>query len=58
MSDFVTALTNSSTGITGATLWTEVGHVVPLIVIMFTFAFGWYIIKRLLKGGSRGKLKV
>lgn len=58
MNTFVEALTNATSGITGSTLWTEVGYTVPLIVIMFTFAFGWYVIKRLLKGGSRGKLKV
>lgn len=60
MSDFVQALINPSTGsgITSGALWTEATQAAPLIIAIFTFAFGFYIVRRVLKGGAKGKLKV
>lgn len=59
MSGFVSAITNSTTGITSSTLWGDVTEAVPFIVIIAGFAFGYYIMKKLLKGlVNKGKLKM
>lgn len=58
MSGMISALTNSSTGITSSTLWTEATNAVPLIVGIFIFAFGYRIVKKVLKGGYKGKVNV
>ncbi len=57
MGGFVTALTGTN-GITSTALWTEVTAAAPLIIAIFIFAFGLYIVRKVLKGGSKGKLKV
>lgn len=58
MSGFVSALTNNTTGITSSALWTEVTAAAPLIVTIFVFAFGYRIVRRVLNGGSKAKLKI
>lgn len=58
MSSMISALTNSTTGITSTTLWGEAVNAVPLIVGIFIFAFGYRIVKRVLSGGYRGKVKI
>lgn len=58
MSDMITALTSSTTGITSGSLWTEAANAVPLIVGIFVFAFGYRIVKKLLKGGVKGKVNI
>lgn len=57
MSSMVTALTTGESAITGATLWTEVSSLAPLILTLFIFAFGIFKLGRLLRGGAKGKLK-
>lgn len=52
MTGFVTALTGTD-GITSANLWGEVTTAAPLIVTMFLFAFGFAVVRRLLKGKGR-----
>lgn len=39
------------------TLWGIVGNCVALIVIAVTFALGYSLVRRLLRGLSKGKLK-
>ena len=55
MSTMISALTDSSTGITSSSLWTEVAAAAPLIVTIFIFAFGYRVIRKVLKSGSKGK---
>lgn len=57
MSGFVTALTGTD-GITSSNLWTEVTSASPLIIGIFIFAFGYYVVRKVVKGGSKGKLKM
>lgn len=57
MSGFVTELTGTN-GITSANLWTEVTSAAPLIIGIFIFAFGYYVVRKVVKGGSKGKLKM
>lgn len=55
MADFITAITGSS-GISSDALWAEATKAAPLIVIIFIFAFGYRILKKALKSGSKGKV--
>lgn len=57
MSTLITALTSGNGALTGQTLWDEVAELAPLILTMFVFAFGIYELRKVLKGGSKGKLK-
>lgn len=54
----VAAITDASTGITSANLWTEATNFAPVIVVLFIFAFGYRILRRLLSGGKNGKVKI
>lgn len=58
MQTMVTALTTGENALTGTTLWTEVGHLVPLILMLFVFVFGWSKLSGLLRGGAKGKFKL
>ena len=58
MSGFISALTNTSTGITSSAMWTEATNAVPLIVAVVIFAFGYAIIRRVTKGASKGKFRM
>lgn len=52
MADFITALT---TGITSATLWAEITKAAPFVIAMFVVAVGYYVLRRVIKKGSRLK---
>lgn len=56
MASLVTELVGTN-GISSSALWTEVSHLAPLIIIIFIFAFGLYELRKVLKGGAKGKLK-
>ena len=57
MADFVTAIT--ATGkLTSASMWTEAAHAVDLIVAIAVFAFGYNIVRRVIKGAAKGKLRM
>lgn len=58
MTEFITALTNSTTGITASGLWSDLAAVVPFIVVIFGFAFGYRILRKVLKSGSKGKVNI
>ena len=55
MAGFISALTDSQTGITLDTFWTALTSVVPLLVVVFTVAVSYYVIRRVLKKASRLK---
>lgn len=52
MENVVTALSN---GLSSATLWGEVGTVIPFVVISVLFGFGFYLVKRVLNKIKKGK---
>lgn len=54
MENFVSALT---AGITADSLWGSIAPFAPLMIILFLFAFAYYVYRRLTKGGSKGKFK-
>lgn len=54
MSSFVTALTG---GITADALWTSIAPLAPLMIVIFLFAFAYYVYRRVTRNGSHGKFK-
>lgn len=58
MSNFVSAITASTGGITSANLWAEAANCATLIASIAIFAFGYRIVKRVVSGASRGKAKM
>lgn len=57
MAGFITALTGTD-GITSANLWAQITPAAGFIAAMVIFAFGLYIIRKLVKGAGRGKAKI
>lgn len=55
MQQLVTAL---NTEITLDALWANITAFAPLIITMVLFAFGYRIVKRVIRGTSRGKASI
>lgn len=58
MSNFVSAITATSGGLTSANLWGEAANAATLIAAIAIFAFGYRIVKKVVQGASRGKVKM
>lgn len=48
-------ITQLNTGITADTLWTAVSSVMPFVITVTLFSFGFFIIRRVLKKVRTGK---
>lgn len=57
MSDVISALTNSSTGLTASTMFGVVKDLVPFIVMIVPVALGVYFLRKLVKGSGKAKIK-
>ncbi len=57
MSTVVSALTNSSTGLTADTMFGVVADLVPFIVMIVPVALGVYFLRKLVKGSGKAKIK-
>lgn len=55
MTQIVSSLT---TGITSAGLFGTVAEIMPFIVIMIGFAFGYKVLRKVVKGASKGKAAI
>jgi len=55
MEDIVTQLT---TGITSDGLFGTVAEIIPFVIIMIGFAFGYKVLRKAVKGASKGKANV
>lgn len=55
MSGIVSSLTS---GITSAGLFGTVAEIMPFIVIMIGFAFGYKVLRKVVKGASKGKANI
>ena len=54
MTALVTQLT---TGITSSTIFSVVGEVMPFVITMIPIALGLYILRKVVKGASKAKVK-
>lgn len=52
MENVVTALT---TGLSADAMWSQVGSVVPFLIITTLFALGFYLVKRVINKTKRAK---
>ena len=55
MQSIVTQLT---TGITSAGLFGTVAEVIPFVIVMIGFAFGYRVLRKAVKGASKGKANI
>lgn len=55
MTTFITQL---ETELTSGKLWTELSNAAPFIGLMVVFAFGYYIVRKVIKGVAKGKARV
>ena len=56
MSTAIAAL--ETAGLTGSALWGEVGAAAGLIVTCVVFAFGYRVVSKIIKGASKGKVRM
>lgn len=57
MSDVISSLTNSSTGLTAGTMFGVVNDLVPFIVTLVPVALGVYFLRKLVKGAGKAKIR-
>lgn len=57
MQSFITALTGEN-GISSATFWGEITPMAPLIIILIGVAFGYNVLRKGIKGASKGKARI
>ena len=57
MSSVITALTDSTTGLTAAKFFSVISDLVPFIVLMVPIALGLYFLRRLVSGAGKAKVK-
>jgi len=58
MSAVISALTNSSTGLTASTFFGVVADLVPFIVMIVPVALGTYFLRKLIRGAGRAKVRM
>jgi|GEM_PF-2547672 len=58
MSSVISALTNSSTGLTASTMFAVVADLVPFIVMIVPVALGVYFLRKLVKGAGKAKVRM
>lgn len=57
MSSVISALTNSTSGLTANTMFGVVADLVPYIVMIVPVALGVYFLRKLVKGTGKAKVK-
>lgn len=58
MDAVISALTNSTTGLTAATMFGVVADIVPFIVMIVPVALGVYFLRKLIKGAGKAKVRM
>jgi len=54
MSTFISSLT---TGLSASALWGAIADAAPLIIGLVLFALGFYVVRKLVKGAGKGKIR-
>ena len=57
MSTVVSALTNSTNGLTASTMFGVVAELVPFIVMIVPVALGVYFLRKLVNGSGKAKVR-
>ena len=58
MSSVISALTNSTTGLTASSFFGVVADLVPFIVMIVPVALGTYFLRKLVKGAGKAKVRM
>lgn len=58
MAAVISALTNSTTGLTASTFFGVVADLVPFIVMIVPVALGTYFLRKLVKGAGKAKVRM
>lgn len=58
MANVITALTSAETGLTEAKLFAVIAELVPFLVLIIPIALGLYFLRKLIKGSSKGKVRM
>lgn len=58
MSAVISALTNSTTGLTASTMFGVVADLVPFIVMIVPVSLGVYFLRKLIKGSGKAKVRI
>ena len=58
MSAVISAVTNSTTGLTAATLFGVGADLVPFIVLIVPVSLGVYFLRKLIKGSGKAKVRI
>ena len=58
MEAVISALTNSTNGLTAATMFGVVEDSVPFIVMIVPVSLGIYFLRKLIKGSGKGKVRM
>ena len=58
MSAVISALTNSTTGLSASTMFGVVADLVPFIVMIVPVALGVYFLRKLIKGAGKAKVRM
>lgn len=58
MANVVSALLNAETGLTEAKLFAVIAELVPFLVLIIPIALGLYFLRKLIKGSSKGKVRM
>lgn len=57
MDGVISALTNSTTGLSASTMFGVVADLVPFIVMIVPVALGVYFLRKLVKGSGKAKVR-
>lgn len=55
MSEFIASL---NTGLSAASMWGAIADSAPLIITLVLFALAFYLVRKLIKGAGKGKIRV
>lgn len=58
MANVINALTAAETGLTEAKLFSVIAELVPFLVLIIPIALGLYFLRKLIKGSSKGKVRM
>lgn len=58
LSAVISALTNSTTGLTETSFFSVVAELVPFIVMIVPVALGVYFLRKLIKGAGKAKVRM
>lgn len=57
MDAVISALTNSTTGITASSMFGVVADIMPLVLVLIPISLALYFLRKVIKGAGKGKVR-